>query len=90
VTAQGHQATLVIFDETATSDDDNHYACCDDERIALCGTDLTEHCWITNEEQINCQTCIRLDQADAGWFASYDNEPCPHCPLNVLGSGGAR
>lgn len=48
----------------AGSDDElNHIVCCDDDTVALCGTDVTEFEW-REDEETTCVVCAYLDELE--------------------------
>ena len=72
-------------DTEATVSDLDHFVCCNDENIALCGVDASEIPWGHFGDP--CETCVRLMRADDEWIEEHGDgsDPCPHCPRNVLG-----
>lgn len=57
--------TLPLPAPTASDirDDLDHVTCCEDDNLALCGTDVTDDEWIPAEALTTCVVCAHLEQA---------------------------
>lgn len=42
-------------------DEQDHWTCCKDDNLALCGIDLTDVPWVTEDDGTNCQRCDDLN-----------------------------
>jgi len=54
-----------------------HFTCCEDENTAMCGRDITNDAWDTDEP--DCPDCDAQDKA----LIPVDGE-CPGCPMATL------
>jgi hypothetical protein len=58
-------------------DEPHHVVCCRDENLALCGTDVTDDAWRSDEVPPSCVVCDDLLRNPSfcpllGWCPEYD------------------
>jgi hypothetical protein len=56
-------ATLRLVAGPSTAADLQHVACCRNDDMALCGTDVTDAPWL--DDETSCVVCVDLDEFDA-------------------------
>ena len=76
--------TVVPFDRAELADGDpdvEHWVCCDDENLAVCGTDVTGEAWTELDDSQVCVTCRDLVEA------ADCNVLCPVAVLHGMRGG---
>lgn len=74
-----HQTQTRDFDAMhleEVDEEQGHWVCCEDDDLALCGIDLTEVPWCTEDDGPTCQRCDDLN--------NRLSDQCQGCPAFTI------